>query len=57
MKKFSKFNETELIHENIDRVEAEQLLMPRAVGEFLLRKRSEGNLALSLRATEGNLPA
>ncbi|KAE9552895.1 hypothetical protein FO519_003880 [Halicephalobus sp. NKZ332] len=55
MKKFNKFNETDLIHENIDRIEAEQLLMPRAVGEFLLRKRSEGNLALSLKATEGVL--
>lgn len=47
------FHEDELIHENIDRIEAEQLLYSRMIGDFLLRKRQEGNLALSLRASEG----
>uniref|UniRef100_A0A914Z662 SH2 domain-containing protein n=1 Tax=Panagrolaimus superbus TaxID=310955 RepID=A0A914Z662_9BILA len=48
-------HEDELIHENIDRLEAEYLLNARKIGDFLLRKRQEGNLALSLKASEGVL--
>uniref|UniRef100_A0AC35G380 SH2 domain-containing protein n=1 Tax=Panagrolaimus sp. PS1159 TaxID=55785 RepID=A0AC35G380_9BILA len=48
-------HEDELIHENIDRLEAEFLLNSRKIGDFLLRKRQEGNLALSLKASEGVL--
>jgi hypothetical protein len=49
------FHEDKLIHENIDRIAAEELLYSRQIGDFLLRKRQEGNLALSLRASEGVL--
>uniref|UniRef100_A0A7E4VY96 SH2 domain-containing protein n=1 Tax=Panagrellus redivivus TaxID=6233 RepID=A0A7E4VY96_PANRE len=56
LKKLNRFNENELIHDGIDRCDAEALLLPRPVGEFLLRKRTDGgNLALSLRASEGVL--
>lgn len=47
-------DETNIIHEKMERVEAERLLKPMEVGDFLLRKRNEGNLALSLRSIEGN---
>lgn len=48
------YNETNMIHNKMERVEAERLLKPMEVGDFLLRKRNEGNLALSLRSIEGN---
>lgn len=48
-----KLDEAHLIHERLDRVDAEKLLQPMEAGDFLLRRRPEGNLALSLRASDG----
>lgn len=49
------FNESLLIHEGMERQQAEQLLKEMDVGDYLLRKRNEGNLALSLRSIDGNV--
>lgn len=49
------FDEANMIHEGLERVEAEKMLKPLEVGNFLLRRRNEGNLALSLRSTDGNI--
>jgi hypothetical protein len=41
------------VHDGIERAESERFLNPMEVGDFLLRRRTDGSLALSLRATEG----
>lgn len=51
--KLNEFNEKQLIHEQMERVQAEQLLNAMQIGNFLLRRRTEGNLALSLRSVDG----
>lgn len=47
------FDEQQLIHERMERVQAEQLLNAMQIGDYLLRRRNEGNLALSLRSVDG----
>lgn len=44
------FDEARMVHE-IDRVEAEKRLESMRIGDYLLRRRTDGNLAVSLRAT------
>lgn len=39
----------------MDRVEAERCLLNHEIGAFLIRKRDNDNLALSIRAVNGNL--
>ncbi|CAD5211039.1 unnamed protein product [Bursaphelenchus xylophilus] len=51
----SKFDEKAMIHENMDRVEAEKILSNGQVGDYLLRQRPEGNLAMSLRGQKAVL--
>lgn len=46
------FDETTMVHEQLDRVEAEKCLAGRQIGDYLLRRRQDGNLAVSLRATD-----
>jgi hypothetical protein len=41
-----------MVHEGMDRIEAEKRLEPRPIGDYLLRRRPDGNLAMSLRATD-----
>uniref|UniRef100_A0AC35TH03 SH2 domain-containing protein n=1 Tax=Rhabditophanes sp. KR3021 TaxID=114890 RepID=A0AC35TH03_9BILA len=42
-------SESMIVHENIGRVEAETILHDLETGNFLLRKRPEGNMAMSLK--------
>jgi len=49
------FDEASMVHEQLDRVEAEKLLNIMEMGDFLLRRRPDQNLALSLKAAEGVL--
>ncbi|KAI6216918.1 SH2 domain-containing protein [Aphelenchoides fujianensis] len=46
------FDEQAMVHEQMDRVEAEKRLEPRPVGDYLLRRRADGSLAMSLRTTD-----
>lgn len=46
------FDEATMVHEQMDRVEAEKCLVGRQIGDYLLRRRPDGNLAVSLRATD-----
>jgi hypothetical protein len=46
------FDEPTMVHEQMDRIEAEKCLAGRQIGDFLLRRRQDGNLAVSLRATD-----
>ncbi|KAI6183279.1 SH2 domain-containing protein [Aphelenchoides bicaudatus] len=46
------FDEATMVHEQMDRVEAEKCLAARQIGDYLLRRRQDGNLAVSLRATD-----
>lgn len=48
-----KYDESHILHDGIDRVEAEKMLQSLDIGDFLLRRRPEGNLALSLKASDG----
>ena len=45
----------ELVHERMERTEAEVLLAPLPLGAHLLRRRPDHSLALSLRGTDGVL--
>jgi hypothetical protein len=45
------FDEARMVHE-IDRVEAEKRLESMRIGDYLLRRRPDGNFAVSLRATD-----
>ncbi|VDN52811.1 unnamed protein product [Dracunculus medinensis] len=47
--------EEDLVHKNMDRVEAERCLLNHEIGAFLIRRRDNDNLALSIRAVNGNL--
>ncbi|KAI6181552.1 SH2 domain-containing protein [Aphelenchoides besseyi] len=49
------FDESTMVHEQMDRVEAEKRLEPKQVGDYLLRRRNDGTLAMSLRATDSVL--
>ncbi|CAD5207305.1 unnamed protein product [Bursaphelenchus okinawaensis] len=51
----SRFDEKAMIHENMDRIEAEKILSNGQVGDYLLRHRPEGNLAMSLRGQKAVL--
>jgi hypothetical protein len=41
-----------MVHEQMDRVEAEKCLESMRIGDYLLRRRPDGNLAVSLKATD-----
>ncbi|KAI1724448.1 SH2 domain-containing protein [Ditylenchus destructor] len=45
----------EMVHEGMERGQAEEMLKSMEVGDFLLRRRNDGNLALSLRSSDGVL--
>ncbi|MFH4974057.1 hypothetical protein AB6A40_000766 [Gnathostoma spinigerum] len=49
------YREADIIHDNMDRTQAEAQLCKREVGCFLVRRRNDGNLALSIRASTGVL--
>uniref|UniRef100_A0A0N5CEU7 SH2 domain-containing protein n=1 Tax=Strongyloides papillosus TaxID=174720 RepID=A0A0N5CEU7_STREA len=44
-----------IIHNNVDRTLAEMMLQNKDTGYFLLRKRAEGNMAMSLKGNSGIL--
>lgn len=46
------FDEPTMVHEQMDRVEAEKCLESMRIGDYLLRRRPDGNLAVSLKATD-----
>jgi len=51
-----KYDDSQLVHDtSLSRVEAEKLLSHHQIGVFLVRLREEGNLALSLKASDGVL--
>ncbi|VDN02124.1 unnamed protein product [Thelazia callipaeda] len=51
----SRYREEEIVHKDIDRVNAEGKLSGHEIGTFLIRVRDNGTLALSIRARKGVL--
>ncbi|CAG9535550.1 unnamed protein product [Cercopithifilaria johnstoni] len=51
----NRYREEEIIHKDIDRVDAERQLCDQDIGVFLIRVRDNGTLALSIKANKGVL--